>query len=111
MGRTWLDGKGKYRDCYDGNNSDCFNYAFKDPSPEDLPAPELQEATDMINRILEEVAKENPDPNRELAILAVRDVDGEDYLQLAYIDASVSSPRNFHEVSGSQADKSRRHIR
>jgi len=99
MGRTWLRGTGKHRRCYAGLNSNCYSFRLKYPSPEDLPAPELPEATDIVNRILEEVAKKNPDPNRELAIVAFQDADGEDYLQLAYIDVSVPSGPNYDEAT------------
>jgi hypothetical protein len=111
MGRTWIDGKGKNRDCYDGNDSDCYNYRFINVSPDDLPAPELQEATESINKLLDDVARKNPDPNRQLAILAVRDADGEDRLQLAYINVGVSPGPDFDETPISRSDKSRRHIR
>jgi len=111
MGRTWIDGKGKNRDCYDGNDSDCYKYRFIDISPQDLPAPELQEATEKINKVLDDVAKKNPDPNRELAIVAVCDAYGESHLQLAYINVNVSPPPNLDEITIGRYYKSLRHIR
>jgi hypothetical protein len=111
MGRTWIDGTGKNRDCYNGNDSDCYKYRFIAISPQDLPAPELEEATEKINSVLDEVAKNNRDPNRELAIVAVRDAYGEDRLQLAYINVSVSPRPDFDKITISPSDKSRRHIR
>ena len=77
MARTWCRGYGQYRSCYAGNRSNCYSYALRPPSPEDTPAPELEELTEMVNRLLEEVPKKNADPNRELAIVAFTDADDE----------------------------------
>jgi len=78
---------------------------LKYPSRDDPPAPELEQATDKINMILKEIASENPDPDRELAILAFQDADGEDYLQLAYIDVGVIPLPDSEEVASSPSDK------
>ena len=111
MARTWVRGYGQYRQLLRRQSVPTATaMRYRPPSPEDPPAPELEELTEMVNRLLDEVANENPDPNRELAIVAFTDADGEDapaaeyYLQLAWINVSVPSDPNYDEPTSSRSD-------
>jgi len=90
VSRLWLRGDGPRRKCIRREPNTCNQARFAPPSPDD-PDPDreqLQEVTDRINMILEEVAQNPPDDNVELAILTIPLPDDEYGLQLAWIDTS-----------------------
>lgn len=92
MPRMWVRRSGNFwAACASSRVSSCFGAPLENPSDQD-PArghSQLQEATDRINRILEELAQNPPDAGLRLALLALPHPDGEDRLQLSYIDTSV----------------------
>ena len=72
--------------CVPAKIATCFHAHFffvpRDPDSD----PELDRATGELNQILDELIAGNPDPNRELGIIAVTNTDnGEDQLVLSWI--------------------------
>jgi hypothetical protein len=64
---------------------------LEDPDPQDraLDQGQLVEATNRINELLEGVARDlPPDSGLEISFIALPSADGEDRLQLSYIDIS-----------------------
>jgi hypothetical protein len=93
MPRSWvrLAGAGGRRTiCCTLPTSTCFNARLSAPPGDDA----LAAAADEINRVLDRVRQQNPDPTRDLAILAVPGQDGEDQLELDWIatDIEVATP-------------------
>jgi|tagenome__1003787_1003787.scaffolds.fasta_scaffold20773207_3 hypothetical protein len=95
--RSWvrLGGAGGRTICCTLPSSNCFRAALTARPGEG----DLEEAVGEINRILERVAKDNPDPTRELAILAVPTEAGEDELLLDWVavDVEVTTPFDVHQ--------------
>jgi hypothetical protein len=77
--------------CAEGSPPTCFEQNLENPPLQKSAHAfnQLQEATDRINKILEEMASHGPSTSHKIAFLAVRGPDGQDYLQLSYVDTSV----------------------
>lgn len=91
MPRMWVK-RGGRRFCVSSNVSTQFQRKLDDPDPADqeIDHDRLGEATNTINELLERVEREIHDsnPHLEISFIAIRSADGEDRLQLGYIDTS-----------------------
>ena len=85
MKRMWVR-IGRKRFCVPAEIATCFQAHFLFVPRDSDSDPELERATGELNQILDELIAGNPDPNRELGIIAVTKTDnGEDQLVLSWI--------------------------
>lgn len=83
--------------CCCASNSATCNTAVLVPSPGQ--APELADASNRINQILDEVRAPNQDPNRELALLGIpKEQSNGTVLLLAWVTPGVSVDSNVDEI-------------